>query len=110
MNKLFRKVIAVALSSALLVTAFAGCGSGGTSSTSSGTSSGTSQSSDAGTDSSAAEGDTAAAAGDASQLSKNGVSEFKYEAGEFLKYDEPLTITFGNNKRIDRRKYLGFRI
>ena len=36
MNKLFRKVIAVALSSALLVTAFAGCGGGGTSSTSSG--------------------------------------------------------------------------
>lgn len=101
MNKLFRKVIAVALSSALLVTAFAGCGGGGTSSTSSGTSSGTSQSSDAGTDSSAAEGDTAAAAGDASQLSKNGVSEFKYEAGEFLKYDEPLTITFGNNKDIN---------
>ena len=96
MNKLFRKVMAVVLASAMLITALSGCNGGGTSSGSSGA--GDSSTATSETSSGTESGGESA---DATDLARNGVGETQYAAGEFLKYDEPLTITFGNNKDIN---------
>ena len=96
MNKLFRKVMAAVLASAMLITALSGCNGGGTSSGSSGA--GDSSTATSETSSGTESGGESA---DATDLARNGVGETQYAAGEFLKYDEPLTITFGNNKDIN---------
>lgn len=82
------KLFSLILAASLLVSSFSGCTPSTTSSTS-------------GTTSKASSGGTSATTSTASTpeskpLSATGVPETKYAAGEFKKYDEPITVTFGN--------------
>ena len=82
-----KKTLSMILASLLAITAFAGCGSD--SSNSSGNS--TQSSASNGSETISAEGTGITGA----DLVQNGVTDPKYGSGEFIKYDEPITITFG---------------
>lgn len=82
-----KRTLSMILASLLAITAFAGCGSDSSNPSSDSTQSSASE----GSETSSAEGTGITGA----DLVQNGVTDPKYGSGEFIKYDEPITITFG---------------
>ena len=81
MKKRIQKILSVLVALTLSVSMLTACGSGSAASSSA-------------TENSAAGESTKET--NQSALSKTGVGETKYAAGEFKKYDENITVTFGN--------------
>ena len=85
-----KRTASMILAAMLAVSAFAGCGSSSDTGESNGSST------PAASGGSSAEGGSEAGSGiTGAELVQHGVTDPKYGSGEFLKYDEPVTVTFG---------------
>ncbi len=104
-----RRIIVALLTLGLLVSLFAGCGSGNNvtsteenaSSTNENTGSTKETSDDATTD-----GGTDTANLSAIELFKDGVAGYNYGSGELKKWEEPITVTFGRPIDLNATEYL----